>query len=286
MKQIVKKTSNFVLASGFTLAAVASQAQEAPKSPWAYYTELATSLNNSAPEGLKEKKNNLSGYFFSSAAYSASDSWSLGAEHLINLTYLAAGESDFAIGDGYWRFMATNKNVADFGGWKASVLYRWTAPTSAALQQQGGWGVFTVRPSIKNSFGAFSFMARNGVTVPLTTVAYQENHVGKGNPSGIPILSNTFEIFPAYNLVPDTLDFTLYMYLSSKMSSAGQFVKPDTTWGHAFGWEAELAYTLPKNGVLDGVALAYDHESAIFKGADFKIASSAGNYTVKLSKSF
>ncbi len=286
MKQIIKKTSNFIFASGFALAAVASNAQEAPKSPWGYYVELGTSLNNSAAEGTTEKKNNIGGYVYGSASFNASDSWSLGAEHLVGTTYIAAGEGDFGISDGYWRFLATNKNVADFGGWKASVLYRWTAPTSAGLQQQGGWGVFTVRPSIKNAFGAFSFMARNGVSVPLTTVAYQENHVGKGNPTGIPVLSNTFEIFPAYNLIADTLDFTLYVYLSSKMSSAGQFVKPDNTWGHALGWEAELAYTLPKNAFVDGIALAYDHESAIFKEADFKFASSAGNYTVKLSKSF
>lgn len=273
------KLKSLTLALAALLGSTAS-AKEESTSPMSYYFELGTAFTPDLAE-VKTDGNSLGSYIVLAATRKLNEDWSLGLESQTKFTWVAKGVYDFDVAHGFLRIPLNQKNISLIPGWKTTMTYRWTVPTTPAQHQAGGLGSLLLRPAFSTEAGAFSVLIRPQVSIALVEQGYQKYQAPGAAIAGNTLFSWAVEAIPAIN-VTDAMKIELYTVLSQAYkggapTKSGGFDNP--AWGY------EIIFNNPF--IIGGFDSSVSVEHNTTFGEDFKIIDfKALTYNLYVSRSF
>jgi len=243
------------------------------------YLEIAT-YNESLEFGSNAWATDL----YANISFKINQRYSFTPETSSTLSYNRATGAMVGLSHGMLRVVVTDKKLAKVGDWNLAMSYRYTAPTSAKSQAAGTLGDFMFRPALSSTIGPVSVTVRNGLTIPMNRGAYQVNPVGSANPTGNPLIRNSFEILPGMELAPN-LDASVAWIMGQDLKGAAKGAT-GTSWGFSTYMALETGYT-HKNLNDWRTALRFETAAGGTFADSFKILKKANSYfSVVLDKTF
>lgn len=259
-----------LLGFGFVMAVLVSQVQ-ASDAPFAYYGEgtYGHTLDN---------KNSSFGYYFN-MSFKSPTAWSITPETFNDVTFKKEDVSKVTFNHGFLRLTVSKKNLAKFGAFNYNLGYRYTPPTSAGLQANGGLGHFEYRPQFTGTVAGIDVSFRLIPRIYLVSQRY--NTLGAGNK----LIQFAEELDLSY-AVPGlkNLSVLAYFYNSQTWTGAARGAA-DSGMGvggfflHSYG----LGYDVDK---LGNISAKITHDTSYQGGAEFRFFSDAAEISLSFSRAF
>lgn len=248
----------------------------------AYRVPVFAELNNQMTlDGDTRSKNSE---LFVSGTFKINDQFSIVPELKTDFVWQTAKRNHTEINHKYLRVWLHQYGVAQIGGWKLDLGYRYRLPTEDSYQNQGSYGQLGVRPSLSGSLGPISLTVRDLVVVYLQRdgTTYR-SRLGDPSPRfvGNPLTGHTLEILPSYDIIPGLTVAASWALTNVFNAESGQ---KSTFWSNEFEQEYEIGY---KGSAIADTYVGVSYYTTVDPGKSDKwFDSRVSKINLKLSREF